>query len=84
MAQGTPDEALRHSLLLLVLNGIYILRAKTEEVHLSADPDYVQYAQWMQEHSIFRFVQHLPLLRYLSYQVPAKLQATSSVVDQSL
>jgi protein-S-isoprenylcysteine O-methyltransferase Ste14 len=82
MAQGTPDEALRHCLLLLVLNGIYILRAKTEEAHLSADPDYVQYAQWMQEHSIFRFVQHLPLLRYLSYRVPEKIQAMPPVAQQ--
>jgi protein-S-isoprenylcysteine O-methyltransferase Ste14 len=60
IAQGRPDEAIRHCLQLLALNGIYMLRAKTEERHLSNDPEYVAYAAWMREHSIVRFIRRLP------------------------
>jgi protein-S-isoprenylcysteine O-methyltransferase Ste14 len=70
VAQGTVAEALRHSLLLLGLNLVYLLRARTEERHLSRDPDYVAYALWMEEHSLFRFVRHLPILRRLAYRAP--------------
>lgn len=49
------DEALRHCLLLLGLNAVYILRAKTEERHLSRDPDYARYAAWIDRHGLFRF-----------------------------
>lgn len=31
-----------------VVSGIYYWRAKTEERHLSADPDYVAYSAWME------------------------------------
>lgn len=56
LSQGAPDEAFRHCLLLLGLNGIYLLRAKTEEWHLSRDPDYVCYAQWIEQHGLFHFI----------------------------
>ena len=69
---STLGEALRHCLLLLAFNGVYVLRARTEERHLSRDPDYVAYALWMEEHSVFRFVRRLPLLRFLAYQVPSR------------
>lgn len=71
MAQGTMDETLRHCLLLAGLNMIYLLRAKTEEWHLSRDPDYVAYALWMNEHSLFRFVRRVPVLRLLVFRAPA-------------
>ena len=35
---------------------IYYLRAKTEENHLSIYPEYVEYANWINEHGIFRWV----------------------------
>ncbi|MDP9002931.1 MAG: isoprenylcysteine carboxyl methyltransferase [Myxococcota bacterium] len=60
-----PGEAVRHSLLLGCINTIYFLRARTEERHLSRDPDYVAYAIWMNEHGLLRFVgRWIPLLRY--------------------
>ncbi len=62
LSQGGPDEALRHCLLLLGLNGIYLLRAKTEEWHLCRDPDYRHYARWIGEHGLFRRVRPLPSL----------------------
>ncbi len=52
VVSGGFTEALRLSLLLLLLNGIYYLRAKTEERHLSSDPVYVQYAAWIDEHGV--------------------------------
>ena len=73
-----PDEILRHCLLLLCVNFIYVMRAKTEEWHLSRDQDYVQYALWMEQHGMFRFMKHLPLLRYLSYRIPLPEIATTT------
>jgi len=60
-------EALRLCALLLLLNAVYWLRAKTEENHLSADPTYVAYKAWVQAHGIFR---------YLAFLVGSKVQAT--------
>ena len=60
-----PTEAIRHSLLLGCINMIYFLRARTEEAHLSRDPDYVAYALWMNENGLLRFLgRWIPLLRY--------------------
>ena len=53
LAPGSPSDVLRHCLLLLCLNGIYALRAKTEERHLSWDEDYRRYALWIETHGLF-------------------------------
>lgn len=47
LCQAGPMEALRRSILLLCVNGIYALRAWTEERHLGMDPVYSQYKQAM-------------------------------------
>ncbi len=70
MPRGTPGDAVQRCLLLLGVNFIYVMRAKTEEWHLSRDPEYVQYALWMEEHGLLRFLKHLPLLRQLTYRRP--------------
>ena len=60
----SPD-AIRHCLALACINTIYFLRARTEERHLSRDPEYVAYALWMNEHGLLRFVgRWVPALRY--------------------
>jgi isoprenylcysteine carboxyl methyltransferase (ICMT) family protein YpbQ len=60
-------SALRHCVLLLMLNGVYFLRARTEERHLSRDPAYVAYALWINEHGLLAGVGRvLPWLRYRS------------------
>ena len=57
--------ALRHCALLLLLNGVYLLRARTEERHLSRDPRYVAYALWMNEHGALKGLgRFLPVLKY--------------------
>jgi hypothetical protein len=62
---SSPLTALKLSLLLLLNNAIYFLRAKTEERHLSHYPEYVAYALEMNEKSIFRWVARLlPFLKY--------------------
>lgn len=50
------DYSNKHCLLLLGINFIYYIRAKTEEQHLMKDPVYAQYAAWIDQHGIFRFV----------------------------
>jgi len=49
-------QALRRTALLLLLNGVYALRAWTEERHLSQDPTYVAYVRWMESNGLFRFL----------------------------
>jgi protein-S-isoprenylcysteine O-methyltransferase Ste14 len=65
ISQAGRAQALRHTALLLALNAIYFWRARTEERHLSADPTYVAYAEWINEHGLLRTLgRWLPLLRY--------------------
>lgn len=52
--EGSAAEALRHCLLLLLLNGVYFMRARTEEAHLRRDPDYQAYARWIDVHGLLR------------------------------
>ena len=59
------DAAVKCSVLLLGLNIIYYLRARTEERHLSRYPEYVAYALEMNERSMFRWcAKVLPFLKY--------------------
>jgi isoprenylcysteine carboxyl methyltransferase (ICMT) family protein YpbQ len=45
-------NAVQNCALLLVMNLIYYWRAKTEEQHLSADPQYVAYSAWIAENGL--------------------------------
>jgi protein-S-isoprenylcysteine O-methyltransferase Ste14 len=70
LAQAGILESLRLSLLLLCVNVIYLLRARTEERHLSKDPAYVEYATAMNEHSIFAWVgKLLPIMKYKPFRL---------------
>lgn len=61
----TAFDSLRLTFLFACVCGIYILRALAEEKLLSADPDYVSYALWMDEHGTFKFLGSLfPPLRF--------------------
>jgi len=62
-ASGIAD-ALRLSLLLLCINAIYYWRAKTEERHLSADPIYREYMQWISEYGMLAKLKALFVRRY--------------------
>jgi protein-S-isoprenylcysteine O-methyltransferase Ste14 len=44
---GSIVDAIRNTLLLGLVSSIYYWRARTEEKHLMADPDYAAYAGWM-------------------------------------
>jgi protein-S-isoprenylcysteine O-methyltransferase Ste14 len=71
LAQGGWVDGLLRCLMLLGVNALYWLRARTEERHLSADPIYVQYALWMEERGLLRRVTHLPGLGFLRYRESA-------------
>ncbi len=50
---GSLADAARNSIFLLVVNGIYYWRARTEEAHLLAeDPKYADYHAWMESHGL--------------------------------
>ncbi len=62
---GDTTDAIRQSILLLLLNGIYFIRARTEERHLSWDNHYVEYAKYIEEHGIFSFLgKWFPILKF--------------------
>ena len=45
---GSWLDAFRATMLMLAVAGVYYWRAKTEERHLKADPDYRAYWEWME------------------------------------
>ncbi len=49
---GSVIDAIRNTAILAVISGIYYWRAKTEERHLSADPDYQAYSDWMARYGL--------------------------------
>lgn len=53
IGNGTAGDVLRNCLVLVCLNAIYLLRAKTEERHLMSDPGYVDYCAWMKTNSLY-------------------------------
>ncbi len=44
---GNPVDSIRNTALLAGVTAVYYWRARTEELHLSADPAYRAYAEWM-------------------------------------
>lgn len=50
---GSTADAVRNSIFLLAVNGIYYWRARTEEAHLLAeDPKYRDYHAWMEQYGL--------------------------------
>lgn len=65
VARGDAYLALRDCVWLGAISVVYFLRARTEERHLSRDPDYVRYALWMNDHGLLAPLGRLvPFLRY--------------------
>jgi protein-S-isoprenylcysteine O-methyltransferase Ste14 len=63
--------ALRNCCLLALVNGVYYLRARTEERHLASDPHYVRYAEWIDEHGLLRALSSIvPALRFRAPRGP--------------
>ena len=53
VTNGSTADAIRNTFFLLVVNGIYYWRARTEEAHLLAeDPKYGEYHAWMEQHGL--------------------------------
>jgi len=59
---------LKHCIALGIWNFMYFMRAKTEEWNLSRDPTYVQYALWMNEHGVLRFLTRISLFGYRPFK----------------
>jgi protein-S-isoprenylcysteine O-methyltransferase Ste14 len=49
---GPPREAVKNCAILLLINGIYYCRAKSEEKHLSENPKYIAYSKWIDQHGL--------------------------------
>ena len=48
---GSTADAVRNTVMLGLVSAIYYWRARTEEKHLMADPDYAEYAAWMERNA---------------------------------
>jgi protein-S-isoprenylcysteine O-methyltransferase Ste14 len=51
VTNNSLTDVVRNSAMLAAVGSIYYWRAKTEEKHLSADPDYRAYSEWMAHHA---------------------------------
>ncbi len=60
------EGAVRHSAMLLLFNGVYVLRAITEERHLSQDPQYRAYAAHIARYGLWARLKRLARLRQVS------------------
>jgi protein-S-isoprenylcysteine O-methyltransferase Ste14 len=47
LTTGNPVDAVRATLLMAAVGGVYYWRARTEERHLGMDPTYAEYSAWM-------------------------------------
>lgn len=73
---ASVTDALKSCLLLLVVNAIYFLRARTEERHMSRDPVYAAYCEYIDKKGVLRWVgRAIPLLRYKAPQPPGAVPA---------
>lgn len=74
LAGATGGQAIKSCLLLCGVNLLYFLRARTEERHLSNYPEYVAYAEAMNERSLFAPLARLiPALRYAKPDHPPRI-----------
>lgn len=71
LTTGSMTDMIRACALLAVVSGVYYWRARTEERHLLADPDYQSYAAWMERHGpvprLFGWFRHRTGLRQPDY-----------------
>jgi protein-S-isoprenylcysteine O-methyltransferase Ste14 len=71
LVTGSPVEAMRNTVFLACVSGIYYWRARTEEAHLLAeDAKYREYHACMAEHGAIT----APIGRFLTWARPRKLQ----------
>ena len=52
VTSGSVADAVRNTVMIALVSGIYYWRARTEEKHLMADPAYAEYAAWMQRNAM--------------------------------
>lgn len=70
---GSWVDGARATIILGIVSGIYYWRAKTEEWHLGADPDYQAYWQWMERNG--------PVPRFFAWVAGRKSPATPPAVE---
>ena len=65
---GSITDIVRNCAMLGLTNAVYYWRARTEEQHLSADPDYRAYSDWMERNA--------PVPRFFAWVTGRKRDAT--------
>ena len=76
MLTGGLEATLRRCLLLVLLNLIYYLRAKTEERHLALDPVYQRYVEWIDAHGLLRGLNRIAVIGAAGALAPDALPPT--------
>ncbi len=75
VTSGATIDAVRNTVILGIISGVYFWRAKTEERHLGLeDPTYGAYARWMDDHG--------PVTRRINRMIGGKRSAGAGVSAQ--
>jgi hypothetical protein len=69
-----PVDAIRNTVVLALVSGVYYWRARTEERHLMADPAYRDYAAWMERNG--------PIPRFFNRLTPRSLRRPDPVAAE--
>jgi protein-S-isoprenylcysteine O-methyltransferase Ste14 len=69
-----PVDAIRNTVVLALVSGVYYWRARTEERHLMADPAYQEYAAWMERNG--------PIPRFFNRLTPRSLRRPDPVAAE--
>ncbi len=77
LSVSSSTDAARNCLLLLIVNGIYYARAKTEEKHLMADRRYQEYADWIARNGVLERLLFRSLPRAVSQHAGKKPSAVT-------
>ncbi len=72
---GSWVDGARATIILAIVSGIYFWRAKTEEWHLGADPDYQAYWHWMERNG--------PVPRFFAWVTGKPAPAAPVQVEQA-
>jgi hypothetical protein len=71
---GNPVDMIRNTVICALVSAVYYWRARTEERHLSSDPAYVEYAEWMERNA--------PIPRLLNRLTPRWTRPTAEAAAE--
>lgn len=85
VTSGSTGDMVRNTAILAAVSGVYYWRARTEEKHLLADPEYKAYAEWMDRNAaiprFFQWMKGLAGNRLYGNQVKSPANSDHDVIQ---